>query len=71
MQLSQIPVYAIQGINSICVNFIWKSKVHKLRWDDACKPNYKGGLGIRNIEDTTKAVAVRLVWRYIKGDTSA
>lgn len=69
MHLSQIPVSMIQRINSICADFIWKSKVHKMNWNDVCKCKQEGGLGINKLEDTAKAVAIKLVWKYLQGDT--
>lgn len=69
MQLSQILMSMAHRINSSCANFLWKSKIHKLRWDDVCKPKNKGGLGIKSLDDTVKAVAIKLVWKFIQGDS--
>lgn len=36
LQFTHFSMTVIQRINSICANFIWKSKVHKMFWDDVC-----------------------------------
>lgn len=58
----------IKKINSICANFAWKSKVHKMNWDDICKPKQEGGLGLRKIEDMEKAVTIKLIWKFLQGE---
>lgn len=54
---------------ALCANFIWKSKAHKMCWDDVCKSKNQGGLGIRKIKDIAKAVAVKLVWKFIQKES--
>lgn len=69
MQFSQLPIAVTQRIKSICANFIWKSKAHKMCWDDVCKTKNEGGLGIRKNDEVAKAVAVKLIWKYVLGDS--
>lgn len=69
LQFSQFLVAIIQKINSICANFLWNSKAHKIYWDDVCKTKTEGGLGVRIIDEVTKAMAIKLLWNYINGDT--
>lgn len=68
MQFSQIPVSVIQRIISLCA-FIWKSKAHKMCWDDVYRTKNEGGFGIRKIYVISKVVAIKLVWKFIQGDT--
>jgi hypothetical protein len=69
LQIAQIPASIIQKINSLCANFLWKSKSHKMSWDEVCKTKNEGGLGIRKIEDIAKSIAAKLLWNYINGDS--
>ncbi|XP_042477679.1 uncharacterized protein LOC122059038 [Macadamia integrifolia] len=48
--------------------FIWlgvlnTSKAITVKWDALCKPKKEGGLGIRRLRDTNKALLGKLVWR--------
>lgn len=38
-------------------------------WDDVYKTKNEEGLGIRRIDEVAKAVAIKLLWNYITGDT--
>lgn len=69
LQFTQIPMVAIQSINSICDKFIWKSKVHKMSWEDVCKSKQEGGLSIRKFDDMTKAIVIIMVWKFLQGDS--
>lgn len=69
LQFTQFAVSIIQKINSICANFMWKSKAHKVNWDDVCKTKSEGGYGIRRIDEMAKAVVVKLLWNYIQGNS--
>lgn len=33
-------------------------------WDDFCKPNKLGGLGINKIRDVNKAFLAKWLWRF-------
>lgn len=56
-------------INSLYASFIWKSKAHKMNQDDVYKTKNEGGFGIRRIDDIIKAMAVKLVWKFIQNKT--
>ncbi|XP_042505479.1 uncharacterized protein LOC122082043 [Macadamia integrifolia] len=56
-------------------NFIWSGEVDiaktiTVKWDTLCKPKEEGGLGIRRLRDTNKALLGKLVWR-MKHERSA
>lgn len=38
-------------------------------WDDVCKTKGVGGLGIRKIDEVAKAIATKLLWSYIQGES--
>ncbi|XP_042479861.1 uncharacterized protein LOC122060806 [Macadamia integrifolia] len=49
-------------------NFIWMGEIESARkitvkWDALCKPKEEGGLGIRRLRDTNRAMLCKLVWR--------
>lgn len=69
LRFTYFPLTVIQRINSLCANFLWKSKTHKMSWEDACKTKSEGGFGIRKIEDLSKAVVVNLLWKFINGES--
>lgn len=47
LQFTQFPISIIQKINSLYVNFIWKSKAHKMSWDDVRKTKLRVDLVLR------------------------
>lgn len=40
-----------------------------MSWDDVCKTKGEGGLGIKKLEDITKSTAIKLLWRFIQGES--
>lgn len=40
-----------------------QKKKSKVSWEDVCKPNDEGGLGIRKLCDTSRVFSLRLIWR--------
>lgn len=69
LQVSQFPASVIQRINSVCSNFLWKSKSHNMSWNDVCKTKSEGGLGIKKIEDLAVATATKLLWNFFNGNS--
>jgi hypothetical protein len=69
LQFTQFPVAIIQRINTLCANFLWKSKAHQMKWEEVCRTKSEGGFGIRKIEDISKAVATNLLWKFINCDS--
>lgn len=66
LQFTHFPASVIQRINSLCANFVWNSKAHKISWDDVCKTKDEGGLGIRKTEEIAKIVVIKLIWDFIQ-----
>lgn len=69
LPVTQFPVTITQKINSLCTNFLWKSKAHKMCQDNVCKRKGEGGFEIRKIDEATKVFAAKLLWNYIQGDS--
>lgn len=40
-----------------------------MSWDEVCKTKIEGLLGIIKIDEITKAIAAKLLWNYIQGDS--
>lgn len=38
-------------------------------WDDVYKTTNEGGLGIRKTDEIGKTVAIKLLWKFIRGDS--
>ncbi|XP_056843253.1 uncharacterized protein LOC130495769 [Raphanus sativus] len=63
-----LPAKRLDTIESMCSAFLWSgspTQTHKAKvsWDDLCYPKEEGGLGVRKLRDTSKANALRLIWR--------
>lgn len=57
----------INGIISICRNFLWDGKIVANRtppvsWTQICKSKKEGGLGIRDCDKWNKAAIGKIVW---------
>lgn len=50
-------------------NFMWKFKSQKMSWDDVYKTKNKGGLGIRRLDDIAKEISIKLVQKFLQGDS--
>lgn len=62
-----LPKSVIDELNAICRKFLWSgtdlsSKVPLVSWKTVCHPYKEGGLAIRNIETSNKAVYFRHIW---------
>ncbi|XP_026384734.1 uncharacterized protein LOC113280306 [Papaver somniferum] len=58
-------------LNQIMRNFLWgatsdKRKIIWVAWERACIPKETGGLGIRNLRLTNKALLAKWSWRFSK-----
>ncbi|KAL1209244.1 putative ribonuclease H protein [Cardamine amara subsp. amara] len=62
----QLPKSCFEAIDNMCSNFLWSgspldhSKA-KVAWSDVCSPNEEGGLGIRNLQESSKVYALKLI----------
>ncbi|XP_042479723.1 uncharacterized protein LOC122060672 [Macadamia integrifolia] len=62
------PTSLLATIERWMRNFIWTGGIEfakkiTIKWDALCKPKEEGGLGIRRLKDTNKAMLCKLVWR--------
>ncbi|XP_058733400.1 uncharacterized protein LOC131605010 [Vicia villosa] len=69
------PTKVLKEINRLESNFLWsgnvnKRSIHWVKWDTVCKPNEKGGLGVRDVEEFNKALLLKGEWRFLKEDKS-
>ncbi|XP_058092651.1 uncharacterized protein LOC131239111 [Magnolia sinica] len=82
--LSSIPIHMISAISlsklvlklveSAMANFFWGSsdrgnKRHLVKWPSLCSPYSEGGLGIRYLEETTRAFRIKMAWQLLQGDS--
>lgn len=47
-----------------------KRKWALLKWTDICKPKLVGGLGLRDLEILSKAIAAKIWWRWVENPNS-
>ena len=62
-----LPKQVIEKIEQLMRRFLWKgtqlSKYGaKVAWDDICKPEKEGGLGVKKISDYNAAMMLRYIW---------
>lgn len=69
MQFNKIPANIVSKINSVCANFLWKTKAHRMSWNDVYKAKMEDGLGIRKLDDISKVISTKLVWKFLQGDS--
>ncbi|XP_026400011.1 uncharacterized protein LOC113295893 [Papaver somniferum] len=79
--LSSLPVYLLSFINMpasvemkitrLMRNFLWDSnesrrKMCWVSWTKICRPKHLGGLGVKNLRCTSKALKAKWIWIYSK-----
>ncbi|KAL0289990.1 UNVERIFIED_CONTAM: hypothetical protein Sradi_7060100 [Sesamum radiatum] len=56
-------------------SFLWKgssgSGMVKVSWDQVCKPQVQGGLGIRRVRHMNLALLLKQVWRILQEDPTS
>ncbi|KAL9666212.1 hypothetical protein QQ045_000536 [Rhodiola kirilowii] len=62
-----LPKKVLQGINSICANFLWNGKAegrgcNLISWNAVCLDKREGGLGIKNLEVMNEALVLNQLW---------
>ncbi len=66
----QLPVGTMRRIEQIMANFLWKNKLHGVCWEDVCKTEKEGGLGLRWLRDLGEAASFKRTWRCIQDESS-
>lgn len=54
LQTFHIPYCSLGKINSVCVDFIWRGKLHKISYKDLYKPKNEGGVGLKGLFELKK-----------------
>ncbi|KAL9660449.1 hypothetical protein QQ045_025264 [Rhodiola kirilowii] len=62
-----LPKKVLQGINSICANFLWNGKAegrscHLINWNAVSLDKREGGIGIKNLEVMNEALVLNQLW---------
>ena len=70
-----LPAKCLDTIESMCSDFLWSgspTQTHKAKvsWEDVCFPKEEGGFGVRKLRDSSKAFALKLIWRLFTQPTS-
>lgn len=63
-----LPAKCLDTIESMCSAFLWSgspNQTHKAKvsWEDLCYPKDEGGLSVRKLRDSSKAFALKIIWR--------
>lgn len=71
----ELPASVCNGIDKTVRGFIWgstskKRKAHLLAWDVIARPRAEGGLGIRPMQQTNRALMAKLGWRTLQEPNS-
>lgn len=71
-----LPMKVLKKIKSVLANFLWSghhssSAMHKVSWEDCCRPKCEGGLGIRDPIEVNRAAIFFQLWRIIQPGTSS
>jgi hypothetical protein len=69
LSLFTIPISVVRKIEKLQRDFLWgglgdKFKHHLVGWDTVCTPKEAGGLGVRSLILTNKALLGKWLWRF-------
>ncbi|WMV32542.1 hypothetical protein MTR67_025927 [Solanum verrucosum] len=69
LSVSNSPKCVIHDIHRMFAKFMWNFKeegrsTHWIAWKDICVPKEEGGLGLRSLFDTSKALFAKLWWNF-------
>ena len=64
------PKWVLKEIKNIQRNFLWggsgqNRKWALIKWDKVCLPKKAGGIGLRDPENSNKAMGVKIWWRWL------
>ena len=74
LSLFTIPISVVRRIEKLQRDFLWggmgdEVKHHLVGWDKVCTPKEVGGLGVRSLILTNKALLGKWLWRFgMEGD---
>lgn len=74
MSTTLIHKSVLDRIRSKCVQFFWgkgeKKAVCFVKWDFLTCPKAEGGLGLRSLEETNKAMILKVIWKITSGSNA-
>lgn len=70
MKVAKIPIQILEEIERLNRWFFWgekleERKLHSISWEQVCKPNDAGGLGIKRLRDINVDLLAKLGWRML------
>ncbi|XP_026383886.1 uncharacterized protein LOC113279410 [Papaver somniferum] len=71
LSLIHLPVSMEKRLNQLMRRFLWDSnedirKMCWVSWIKICKPKKLGGLGVKDLRSTSKALKAKWIWRYAR-----
>ncbi|KAK3205342.1 hypothetical protein Dsin_019388 [Dipteronia sinensis] len=71
MQSVKIPSYLCLNMDKLNRNFLWghtdtKKPTYLIKWDTACLPKNRGGLGIKRMKGMNQALLAKLISKGLK-----
>ena len=55
----------LKRLIQLCLNFFWKGKGARVRWQDVCLPKIDGELGLKDIVNWNKACMMQHIWSIL------
>lgn len=75
LQVVNPPLAVFNLVEKIMARFFWDSgidgenKIHWSKWSMICKPTDEGGIGVRRLQDDSKAFGIKLWYRFRLNDS--
>ena len=75
LSMFKITQYMVDKLEKIQQNFLWsggseKNRLSLVRWDIACKPKSRGGLGVRRISDLNNILLTKVECNLMKEEAN-